>query len=89
MRNRSPEPTRTLSIWKDKVKVIYRRDAETAEKFFPSFSRFSRVIFSFVIPTLSLPKGRDLQFAAKCRFDAWLSITIYKNCRFYIILTSL
>src|SRR5208282_6646804 len=28
MRNRSPEPTRTLSIWKDKVKVVYRRDAE-------------------------------------------------------------
>src|ERR1700674_38457 len=31
MRNRSPEPTRTLSIWKDKVKTIYRRDAESAE----------------------------------------------------------
>src|ERR1019366_9790125 len=33
MRNRSPAPTRTLSIWKDKVKILYRRDAENLFQF--------------------------------------------------------
>src|SRR5271157_4531649 len=32
MRNRSPEPTRTLSIWNERVKIFHRRDAEHAEK---------------------------------------------------------
>src|SRR5208337_1625467 len=41
MRNRSPVPTRTLSIWKDRVKVVYRRDAEGAEKTKKRISRRS------------------------------------------------
>ena len=32
MRKRSPEPMRTLSIWKERDKRIHRRDAESAEK---------------------------------------------------------
>src|ERR1700675_1798481 len=57
MRNRSPEPTRTLSIWKDKVKVIYRQDAESAEKFLSKFLVFQSSRFLELSPPLTLPQA--------------------------------
>src|SRR5882724_12784023 len=34
IRNRSPDPMRTLSIWNDEVKIVHRRDAEVARELF-------------------------------------------------------
>src|SRR5882762_4065057 len=75
MRNRSPEPTRTLSIWKDKVKSNTAEARERRESF-----QVSSVSVSSFFGLVIASEARDLHVAAKCRPVAELGITTYENC---------
>src|SRR6266849_4643250 len=79
MRNRSPAPTRTLSIWKDRVKIYYRRDAE--KRCWPSGHRVikTRAVFDrpmarlpdhpiYLLPTFSGRKNISTSAASYCTF---------------------